>query len=710
MMKHYFLAVIFFGLFVNAQPSLKNNILIPYYQNNEWGLSLKDKSVKVIPQYDAIVCIYPYFLAQKDDVIEILNDKGKSIGKDYLYVGEIKKDTSYLFIKESTNPSETYILEGNNILRYENSFYLYKLENNKFKKLTDETSDAIIVKIRNGRAITPNLFFVTKNGLTGVYDVVKERYLIEPKYKNFRIPNGDYIIAYNSENDLEIKHKTGTLLPKNPSYLNNEITEILDNGYYIVSLEGQKNLNGYGNHRWDLRTPEGKTVINGGLNMRVLKDIGMIRCPIENTLKENKPLYNYYDLQGNLLLSEIRDYKMSSPNLIGIFGKGYDNLIGLYNYKSRKMVWENNFPETSKVKLIHNSDFGFSQIEVDTTFYYFDDKGNNIAKTGGYNRHYNRYKMAKTIKVSAPYNPDNPFKYKYFTALRNSEKKPFVIYDENYQKVENMQDFLGNFNQNIYAFKENNKWKLADFDGLVLSEQYDSITFTKTEYNFRLYKDGKSQIYLKKAKKLIPAYDYDDAIGYEHHDYYLGIKYLEKLRRGDDYRGYKYLKCQVDLIDNKGNVVYSFINDPEIGIKYALTKTNQIIEYPDDNKYFYFRIHNTKTKEIKDIKERFLYFESYKDMPVVAVLASESIVDDGKKGLWNINKEEWIRPLKKESITYQSQEIDFLYQKEKLNALSLIEVTDNPEYYKNPSFFSGEPQRFYTIMGYIGIDGTFYVD
>ncbi|HLW62502.1 MAG TPA: hypothetical protein VKY33_03795, partial [Flavobacterium sp.] len=115
------------------------------------------------------------------------------------------------------------------------------------------------------------------------------------------------------------------------------------------------------------------------------------------------------------------------------------------------------------------------------------------------------------------------------------------------------------------------------------------------------------------------------------------------------------------------------------------------------------------TKEVINMKERFLRFENYKDMPVVAILASDNVRDDGKKGLWNINKQEWLIPLSTESKSYQSNEVDFHNQNDTLKTLALTEITDNPEYYKS-SFFSNEPQRFYTIIGYIGIDGTFYAD
>lgn len=709
--KTLIFSILFLCFFIGNAQKTNTDLLVPYYKNSKWGLCDIKKKVKVEPEFDELFYISPYFIAVKNGQQKILDNNGKSISSDdYLYAGAIDKN-SYLFFKQAPIHSVSNISAYHNFAKYTTSYYLYKLQNNKLIKLTEGTTDALIkLSPYLDTKKSHGLYVITENELMGIFDIVKQQYLVEPKYKHIHIPKGNYIIAYNDFNDLEIKHLNGSSLPKNESYMDKNITEILDNGYYIASPEGQSSK-GYGNYKWDLRTPEGKTAIENGLNMWVLKDIGMIRCQIESTLQSHEQLYNYYDFQGNLLLSEIREYKISSPNLMGIFGKGYDNLIGLYNYKTRKMVWKNDFPETPKVKLISNYDFGFSQIEVDTTFYYFDDKGNNLMRTGGYNRYYNRYKTAKTIKVSAPYNPEDPFKYKYFTALRKkSEKKPFVIYDENYQKVESMQDFLGNSNQNIYAFKENNKWKLANFNGLVLTEQYDSITFTKTEYNFRLYKDGKSQIYLKKAKKLVPAYNYDDAIGYEHHNYYLGIKYLEDLKHWQDYRFYDQLKCKIDLIDEKGNVVYSFINNPEIGLKYALTKTNQIIEYPEDNKYFYFRIHNTKTKEIKDIKERFLGFENYKDMPLAAVLASDNVREDGVRGLWNINKMKWIRPLTKESKTYQSQEVEFYNQKDTLKTLALIEVTDNPEYYKKSSVFSNEPQRFYTIIGYININGTFYAD
>lgn len=702
--------LLIFAVSGNAQNS-DNNLLIPYLKNDKWGLCDAKKSVKIKPQFDELFSINPYFLAIKNEQQEILDSKGKTIASDYLFATTIDKD-SYLFFKQAPVHSVSDISVYCNFTRYTTSYYLYKLQNNKLTKLTEGTIDAMVKLLPHlNKKNAPSFYVITENGLMGIYDIVKQQFLIEPKYKHIHIPEGNYIIAYNDFNDLEIKHYNGSSLPKNKSYMNKNIIEILDNGYYVVIPEGE-NVKKHANYKRDLRTPEGKTVIENGLNMRVLKGIDMIQCQIESTLKGNERLSNYYDFQGNLLLSEIREYKMSSPNLLGIFGKGYDNLIGLYNYKTQKMVWKNDFPETPKVKLVHHSDFGFSEIEVDTTFYYFDDKGNNLVKTGGYNRYYNRYKKAKTIKILPSYRDfENPYKYKYFTAIRSSEKQPFVIYDENYRKMENMQDFLGNFDSKIYAFKEHDKWKLGNFDGLVLPEQYDSITFTKTDHNFRLYKNGTSQIYLKKAKKLIPAYDYDDAIGYEHHDYYLGIKYLENLKRGQDHRFYKYLKCRVDLIDNNGNVVYSFTNNPEIGIKYTLTKTNQIIEYPDDNKYFYFRIHDTKTKEVINTKERFLRFESYKDMPVVAVLANDNVRDDGKKGLWNINKQEWIIPLSTESKSYQSNEMDFHNQNDTLKTLALTEITDNPEYYKNRSIFSSpEPQRFYTIIGYIGIDGTFYAD
>ncbi|MBA5791812.1 hypothetical protein H1R17_11355 [Flavobacterium sp. xlx-214] len=686
----------------------KTDILVPYFKNNKWGLVTDSKTVKIPPKYDALIYIHPYYLAQKDSITDILDINGKSIGKNYLYVGEIKKDKSYLFIENASIHAQSNIYGENSINQYDSSFYLYKLENNQFTKLTDATSDALLANIRNGRLITPNFFFVTKNGLSGVYDIVKERYLIEPKYKNFHVPKGNYIIAYNDEKNIVIKHQNGTTLAKNASYLNKNIIEILDNGYCIITPEDQ-NPKKTVHHKLDLVSPEGKTVIKNGLNMRVLTDIGMIICQNETTLKEYERLYNYYDLKGNLLLTDVSEHKMSSPNLLGIFGKEYDKLNGLYNYKTRKMVWENSFTEKEKVRLVHHFDFGFSQIEVDTTFFFINDQGTNVMSIGGYNRSYNLYNRAKTIKISPPYNPEDPFKYKYLTALRTSEKKPFVIYDENYKKAENIQEFLGNSDQNIYAFKEFDKWKLADFDGLVLSDKYDSITYTKTDHNFRLYKNGQSQIYLRKAKKLIPVFDYDDAIGYEHHNYYLGIKYLEKLKRGDDYRSYKYLKCQVDLIDTKGNIIYSFNNDPDISISYALTATNQIVEYPEDNKYFHFRIHNTKTKEIKTMKERILSFENYKDMPVLVNLASDNIVDDHKRGLWNINKYEWIRTLTKENISYQSQEIDFYNEKERLNTLSLIEVKDNPDY-KPDIFLREKSRRINTIIGYINIDGTFYTE
>lgn len=698
--------LLIFAVSGNAQNS-DNNLLIPYLKNDKWGLSFKDKSIKITPQYDVIAIIHPYFLAQKEEELFVLNSEGTVLSSDFYYIGEIDQEQSYLFFKLHNNTDSLSV--SGKFIQYNSSFHLYKLENNHFTLLIDLPSNAVVNKTPSiGRKVLPNLYIITKNGLHGVYDVKNENVLVEPKYKHLHIPEGNYIIAYNDAEDMEIRHINGSTLPKNKAYINHDISEILDNGYFITTSEGEVPKK-YANYKRDLRTPEGKTVIGNGY-IEVLKNIGMIRCQVESTLKGNERLSNYYDFQGNLLLSEIREYKKSSPNLLGIFGKGYDNLIGLYNYKTRKMVWKNDFPETPKVKLVHHSDFGFSEIEVDTTFYYFDDKGNNLMKTGGYNRYYNRYKKAKTIKILPSYRDfENPYKYKYFTAIRSSEKQPFVIYDENYRKMENMQDFLGNFDSKIYAFKEYDKWKLGNFDGLVLPEQYDSITFTKTDRNFRLYKNGTSQIYLKKAKKLIPAYDYDDAIGYEHHDYYLGIKYLENLKRGQDHRFYKYLKCRVDLIDDNGNVVYSFTNNPEIGLKYTLTKTNQIIEYPDDNKYFYFRIHDTKTKEVINMKERFLRFENYKDMPVVAILASDNVRDDGKKGLWNINKQEWIIPLSTESKSYQSNEMEFHNQSDTLETIALTEITDNPEYYKS-GFFSNEPQRFYTIIGYIGIDGTFYAD
>lgn len=694
----------------NSQNVNKNDLLIPYYKNNKWGLSNIKKTVKIEPKFGELFYIPPYFLVDKNEKQDILDSNGKSISSDYLYVQAIGKD-SYLFFKKAPTHIASNVSAYYNFAQYTTSYYLYKLENNKLTKLTEGTTDAFFKLSPYLNRKTSNLYVITQDDLMGIYDISKQKYLIDPKYKNIHIPEGNHIIAYNDSNNMEIKHINGSLLPKNKSYINKNIAQILDNGYYIVTPENESPKK-YGNYKRDLQTPDGKTVIEGGLNMKVLTDIDMIQCQIESTIKGNEQLYNYYDLQGNLLLSEIREYKMSSPNLMAVFGKGYDNLVGLYNYKSRKMVWENDFPKTSKVKFYVNYDFGVTQIEVDTTFHYIDDKGKSLMNISGYRRYNSQYKKAKTLKITPQYNPEDPYKYKYLTALRDSEDKPFAIYDENYKKVENMQEFLGNSRTETYAFKEYDKWKLADFDGLVLPEQYDSITFTKTDYNFRLYKNGKSQIYLKKLKKLLPAYDYDDAIGYEHHNYYLGIKYLENLKRGQDYRFYKYLKCQVDLIDDKGNVIYSFVNTPEIGIKYALTKTNQIIEYPEDNKYFHFRVHDTKSKKIKNIKERILRFESYKDMPVLAVLGSDNIVDDKLRGLWNINKHEWIRNLSKESKTYQSHEIDFNNKKETLKTLSITEVTDNPDYWKNRSalFFEEPPQRFYNIIGYISIDGTFYAE
>lgn len=683
-------------------------VLVPYLKNNEWGLSNLDKKIVVTPKYNEITYINPYFLARKDSLIKVLNSEGKLIGSDFIFLTTIQPKNIYLFIKEAPIHNKSNTSGDYHLARYATSFYLYKLKNNKFSQLTNGTSDALLIENINTNRKTANLFFVTANNLTGVYDVQNEKYLINPKYKNFHIPEGNFIIAYNNENDLEVRNKNGSLLSQNTNYVNKNITKILDNGYYVTVPNGEDPKTSI-NYKRNLLTPEGKIVIKEGLNMRVLEVIDMIQCQIESTIKEHEKLYNYYDLQGNLLLSEIKEYQISSPNLLGIYGKGYNNLIGLYNYKTREMVWKNDFKENSKVKLEHHYDFGFSELDVDTTFYYFDDKGNNLMKVGGYNRHYNRYKKAKTIKITPPYNPEDPFKYRYLTALRNSEEKPFEIYNEKYQKVDNIQDFLGNSSTETYAFKENNKWKLGNFDGLVFKEQYDSITFTKTDFNFRLYKNGKSQIYLKKAKKLIPAFDYDEAIGYEHYNYYLGIKYLEKLKHWQDYRNYDQLKCKIDLIDSKGNIIYTFINTPEIGLKYALTKTNQIIEYPEDNKYFHFRIHNTKTKEIKDIKERILYLENYKDMPVVAILASDNIVDDNTRGLWNINKNEWLRTLTKESITYQSQEVEFTNNKEIVETLALIEIKDNPNY-KQDFFFAEEPRRIRKIIGYISIDGTFFAE
>ncbi|WP_430612589.1 hypothetical protein [Flavobacterium sp. JP2137] len=705
-MKHFLSAAIL-GLFLLvsfsafSQKSKQSSVLIPYNQDGKWGLSRTDKSFVIAPQYDELTYHAPYFFARKGEQRDILSADGAVIGSFDLLIGAIDENR-FLIFKEAATPVPSDIFSNRRTFQqYETSFLLYKLENDQLTLLSEASNDAYLLMPAADKTKIPQLYVLTKNGLSGVYDVAAERFLIEPAYKHLHFPLGNVIIAFNEADDMVVKHRDGTTLPTSIWYAKRELMEVLDNGYFTTVVAGADpaKVPTY-NYKLDFRTPDGTIKIKEGNDLKVKPEIDMLVC--ETIDSDGNHLNNLYDLEGNLLLADVLEYDNYYPNLLHVYGAGYENFLGLYNYKKRKMVWKNDFPKTAKVKI--ETRYGIPKIAVDTTTYFIDDQGRTLMRIGQHSSYFARVlELMKTIKVYRNSSAQAPYKEKKYTAFRDSKEQPFAIYDENYRKVTTMDEYLSNIDGEIIAFRKGNNWGLSDVDQNLVPVQYDSITYSNVYYNFRLYKDGKAQLYLKDAKKILPAEGYDDGIAYRDHNFFLGIKYERNAGFDLNPISYKYLKCQVDLLDDKGKVLYSFKKTSDLKIDFALTASNQIIAFSEDNQYTHFFIHDTQTKKITEVSDRFAGFERLNGRPVIATFYT----DKGQE-VWNINTWERIKTLNESRGLYKSKSVLFQNGAVQLPALALIEVVErpNPEYERN--FFANQRTRTETVIGYMSVNGTFY--
>lgn|GEM_PF-2498208 len=737
-MKLYFSLLTLFAclfLFSNRLSAQeKSDVLIPYLKNGKWGLCTKDKAIKVIPIYDNVNLEAPYFFAVKNNAIKALDLQGRVIDsfQQFLRLG---KD-SFLCFSFSGNYDSSAIFTNNpNLMQFDTSFNVRLLHDNKSIRFVDGTVDALITV----KSISPinqsesDFLFVNHNGKTGLYDIRENYFAILPKYTKYHVINDNIVIAQDENGQMETWDLTVGKLKNNSNYLDENVTEIWSNGNYVraASGQGEKSWSSI-QFKWDLLAPSGKVLLSACQSLNANAETGIISCI--DTLNSSFTPYSLYDFNGKLLLKGVRKFDYDFKNLLSIYGPGYEQFIGLYNFKLHKFVWENNYPASVKVKLFR--DMPLPRIEVDTMTYFIDDQGNKLLTLGNYNRYYAKaFQLMKNVNIYKPKMGNQTFKEQKYTAIRPNINVPFSIYDENYRKIEKMDDFLGNDNQVLYAFKKNKKWGLANWDSVIIQPIYDSIRITKSYRNFLMTKDNRRYIYLSKVKKLLPADGYDDAIGYSGHNCFLGIKYLDTFKRGEDWRWAKQLKCRLDLMDSTGKVLYSTVVNPEFNLDYALTKNNKIIELAEDNRYNYFYVYDPSEDTTVRIEKKFAGFETFQDLPVVIKFRNK----DGSLELLNAND---LKPInykvgqfvfpdsasKKSAAffsdfqdngdltSFSSRPVQFSNGSDTLNCLALMQntKTPNPDYL-NPkvlftSQFSSPFNREHKVIGYISVDGVLYVD
>lgn len=704
-----FTCLFLFSNRVSAQD--KQDVLIPYLKNGKWGLCTKEKVIKVISIYDNLNLEVPYYFAVENNAIKALDSQGRVVDsfQQFLRLGE----DSFLCFRFSSHYDSSAIFTNNpNLMQFDTSFNVHLLHDNKSIRFVDGTVDALIAvkSISLINQSKPDFLFVNQNGKTGLYDIRKNHFLISPKYTKYHVINDNIVIAQDENGQMETWDLTFGKLKNNPNYLNENVTEIWSNGNYVRPTSGQseKSRNSI-RYKWDLVASTGKVLLSACQNLKANTETGIISCV--DSINSNGEIYSLYDFNGKFLMKNVRKFKQDFTNLLSIYGLGYEQFVGLYNIKTKRFVWKNNNPDSVRVKLF--TDMPIPKIEVDTITYFVNDQGKILDSYSNYRLNYvDAIQLAKTIQVFKPKSDFEPYREDKFVAIRANKKLTFQIYDEGYEKVDKMDDFLGNSSKGIYAFKKDGKWGFADIDHVIYPPEYDSVQLTQSYRNFLMTKNGMNYIYLPKANKILPATGYDDAIAYADHNYYLGIKYLDTLKRGENWSTCKRLKTRLDLIDSVGNVVYSKILKPEFNLDYALTKNNKIIERAEDSRYNYFYIYDPSKDTAVQIEKKFAGFESFQDLPVLLKFYNE----DGNIDILIANSLLPIQHGNGERVFFTSEPVQFRNNKDTVNCIKLIEISEkeNPDYLKilvNAPEKSMNPWiRTEKVIGYISIDGVLYVD
>ncbi len=692
--------------------SYAGEALIPYRQGAKWGLCTKARKIIIPATYKEISFLPPYYFATDAiDKVMIFDLDGKKLGScdDF---ERVTGTDSFLVWRETElipkdNISAPFRLHFS---AYEKGYDLFLLHKNNLSRLTDGTiTGSFAHPGRQGFTMTKhNIFFVTKNEKTGVYHLNRNSWIIPPQYDSFIVPEGERIIAYHANGTIKTFGYNGQEFPANRYYKDSNIYQIFDNGNFLraaTNVPGTT-LPQYAKIRkgiFEIVSAEGKVLQDNLTGISVL--------PANQLIYAGKGTSNgagnLYNSQGQLIMEQVVGTNMSKEGLLA-FNDSKGRLKTLYSEKNRDFIWNNTFPDHISVS---PDGYMFPGISAGDSFFVLDDAGKVLMS-------YDRRKQSPFM-LKREGQLQHKTTTRYYLALRNNTDEKFRYYDEQYRELKDIDSILFPVsNASVLAYRKKGKWIVADHNLQALTEAFDSARYTYSYKNFMLFKEGQQYIYLVNAQKLLPVTGYDDAVGYAHHDAFLGLKYGTVLPANQSKSLYTSANCQVDLLDAKGKVQYSMHNNEQayFDIEFQLSANNLIIATGGDSRIQYFKI-TDPTNPAKKFERSAGYFNAVKDYQGMPVLLTWYNPDDKTSEILTATSFSPV-PLEKSKTDELDNRLFYRYAPKDFvngsNIIRTIEVTEirekrNPNY-RTTYLGQGERVRTEIVIGYISLDGTCYFD
>ncbi|GEM_PF-1633069 len=688
--------------------------LIPYRKSAKWGLCTKGKKIIIPATYKEISFLPPYYFAtDANDKLLIFDLDGKKLGScdDFEWVNGTD---SFLVW------SETELISEDNISApfraqfsaYEKGYDLYLLHKNSLSKLTEGTVVASLVSPGDKAfdKVQPDVFFVVKGNKTGVYHLARNTWIIPPAYDHFIVPEGNRIIAFNEGEAIKVFDYDGKECPANPHYKDTNICQIFDDGNFLrISPDTPDTAFPKGKKRakaaFEIVAATGNILQHNLTGVEVLPKYQLI---LAGTTASGYTR-NLYNSQGKLLLADARIAGTYNEHILA-FNDQNNRLKTIYSAKTKDFVWQNIFPDD--ISISFDSD-AFPGIKTVDSYFVLDDAGKVLMS---YDRRKESAFMAKRTYQVIYEKQDGTTAVQKFLALRPSKNEKLRYYDQQYRELKDIDSMLP-ARGSVIAYSKNGKWVVADHLLQPLTEAFDSARYTYSYENFMLFKEGKQYIYLVKARRLLPATGYDDAVGYAHHNTFLGLKYGTALAPNQSNELYTSTNCQIDLLDAGGKVHYSLRNNDQayFNIDYQLTANNLIVATGGSSRLRYSEITDPKNpaKKLEQPAGLLTDKPDYHEMPVlfnwydpelkktkILTAASFSPVPFEKSGTEDLDNRLFYRYAPKDFVNGN-------------NIIRCIEVTEIREK-SNPDYRMAGPAqrriRTEIIIGYISLDGVCYFD
>jgi|GEM_PF-7023570 len=717
------LLIVVQSIFVFGQSTKTNDLLLPFKKDSLWGLSKPDKQIIVAPQYSYINYEHPYYFAgsNKENRIDVFDLKGNKLDTCQIYIA--MDSVSFILFKRTAlpftaqvdwvNPMNRSDFSNQSLMRImDSNFLIFKLNSNKTVLVTEGVVRQVSFKTSTENIPAKNVFkaVIDLKGKAGVFDLIENKYIINPKYAHIKFIPPSTIVAFNDSNDILVTNIFGEKIKANKNYILACYIEPLS-GRYIVEQKMEPDditrVHTSRQYHYEYRDRKNNIIIPFHNNW-VFDTHHTPPDYIKKTWDTTKGIlarHELYDLNGKKTNNDIglmeqlqckHVYEIRRINR----EKRKDELIGFYNTQLKKYIWESVDSINDKNGYSTSYSSGLPIIKTKNKVYILDDKGNNLndflKKNTAITKDINDGKFEKIVSGDVSEN-----RFAHFYLLGNTKRgNSFFVFDENFKFHPDISDINSVYPGTTMACKVKGKWGIYDAQlKEIIPPVYEQLIQDSKHYILK--KDSLYYYFESTNLRLTRITKYKNSSDYKVNDLWMvavenNKKSNSTLRKENDSTSFL-------LIDSNDNIKYQ-LNRASYGREYRLTANGQLLEYS-----YHYQLPTVLIDFITK-KEKVLPYSIDKitennDAPAVTIVVKK----EGQYGLASAIDFTLLDNFHVENEGYFSYSTSFENAEGKRKEVVYIEkigkriVPDNPMDFMN----NNEPNER-TILGIVSYDGEKY--